>query len=295
MTMRVIDRRQFLRSSALRLSAFAAIVPYPADLLGNPLGLPIGLELYTVRGECQKDLEGTLKKVAAIGYKEVEVFDFYGKSASQFRRLLEESGLTAPSAHYKFVQVQSGWEEHVEFARALGLKYMVNAILEPDQRKSLDDYKRAAELFNKAGEQCKKRGIQFAYHNHNFEFKTFDGVVAYDELLRLTDPKLVQMEMDCYWVTRAGKDPVEYFKKHPGRFPLLHIKDRKPGYPPATDQDKGRGPFTEVGRGSINWKRIFAAAPQGGVKHYYVEQDFCDGSPLQSIWISYDYLKNLKV
>ncbi len=293
--MRQINRRQFLRRSAAGLGALGSVVR-PASRLGaTPLGLPIGLELYTVRDECAKDLEGTLRKVAQTGYKEVEIFDFAGRNSAQWRKILREAGLTAPSAHYQVAQIESSWDRQIEYARAIGLKYMVNAILWPDQRKSLDDYKRLADVFNKAGEQCRKAGIQLAYHDHNFEFKTFDGVTPYDELLRLTDPRLVFMEMDCYWVTRAGKDPAEYFRKYPGRFPLLHIKDRKPGYPPATDQDVQPGPFTEVGRGEINWKRIFAAAPQGGVKHYYVEQDFCDGSPLESIRISYDYLKNLKV
>ncbi len=293
--MRQMNRRQFLRKSGAGLGAVAAMGRPGQPLEATPLGLPIGLELYTVRDECAKDLEGTLRQVAAMGYKEVELFDFYKQNSGQMRKILRETGLIAPSAHYQVAQIESSWDQQIEYARAIGLKYMVNAILWPDQRKSLDDYKRLADVFNKAGEQCRKAGIQLAYHDHNFEFKTFDGVTPYDELLRLTDPKLVQMEMDCYWVTRAGKDPVEYFEKYPGRFPLLHIKDRKPGYPPATDQDVQPGPFTEVGRGEIDWKRIFAAAPQGGVKHYYVEQDFCDGSPLESIRISYDYLKNLKL
>ena len=130
----------------------------------------------------------------------------------------------------------------------------------------LDDYKRLADLMNAVGEQCKKAGLQFAYHNLNVEFREHDGVVPYDWLLAHTDPHSVQLEIDCYWLTRAGGDPVEYFEKYPGRTPLLHIKDRKPGYAPSTIPDPGPGPFTEVGHGSINWKRILAAAPGGGFK-----------------------------
>jgi sugar phosphate isomerase/epimerase len=148
---------------------------------------------------------------------------------------------------------------------------------------------------NAIGEQCKKVGLQFAYHSLNLEFRTLEGVVPYDDLLRRTDPNLVQLEIDCYWLTRAGKDPVEYFKKYPGRIPLLHIKDLKPGLAATTEPDAGPGPFIEVGRGRIDWKRLFAAAPQGGVKHYYVEQDFCDRPVLESLKISYDYLMSLKV
>src|SRR2546422_9648407 len=137
-------------------------------------------------------------------------------------------------------------------------------------------------------------GVQTCALPIYFEFKTFDGVSAYDELLRRTDSKLVQLELDCYWITRAGKDPLDYFKQYPGRFPLWHIKDRKPGYAPATDMDQGPGPFTEVGRGSIDWPKIFSGAREAGVKHYYVEQDFCERPPLESAKISYDYLKGLK-
>jgi sugar phosphate isomerase/epimerase len=159
-----------------------------------------------------------------------------------------------------------------------------------------EDYKWMAEVFNKTGEQCQQAGMQFAYHNHNLDFKTFDGETALDQLLHNTDSKLVQLEMDCYWVARAGKDPVDYMKKYAGRIPLLHIKDMKPGLTPTTDIMKGGDhDFTEVGRGSIDWKRIFSAAPEAGVKHYFVEQDVCDGPPIESARISFEYLKNLQV
>lgn len=290
----MINRREFLHHAAWGLTA-AAVTQWPTDLLANPLGLPIGLELYTVRDQLKEDLYGTIKKVAETGYKEVEFFDFYGKKASEIRQILKDNGLRAPSAHYTTPAMKSDWEKHIEYAQEVGIQYMILAWLDPSERRSLEDYKRLAELENKVGAQCLKAGLQFAHHNHNFEFKPYDGIVAYDELLRLTDAKLVKLEMDCFWVTRAGKDPVKYFKKYPQRIALLHIKDRKPGYPPSTDQDTTPGPFTEVGRGEIDWKRIFAGARQTSVKHYYVEQDFCDRSPLESIKISYDYLKSLKV
>jgi sugar phosphate isomerase/epimerase len=292
--MTVMDRRHFLGRGAAGLGAVAALARAGAHAFASPLGLPIGLELYTVRNECEKDLEGTLRKVAEVGYKEVEMYSFYNRKASDVRSLLNSTGLACPSAHYETPALRSALDKEIEFAKELGLGYMVCAFLHPEERKSLDDYNRLADLFNEVGGKCQKAGIRFAYHNHNFEFKTFNGVVAYDELLRRTDPKLVQLELDCYWITRAGKDPLDYFRQYPGRFPLLHIKDRKPGYSPATEMDEGPGPFTEVGRGSINWRRIFSGARQGGAKHYYVEQDFCDRPPLESIKISYDYLKDLK-
>lgn len=298
---RFLTRRQFLRASMLGLAAEAA--DQKAGILrAQPLGLPIGLELFTVRSECEQDFPGTLEKVAAIGYKEVELFDFYGRKASEIRRLLSSAGLVAPSSHTlsyilsprsQLSEVRRRWEKLVEYATELGVHYLGGSISDVSTFNPLDDYKRLADLMNAVGEQCKRAGLQYTYHNLNVEFREYDGVVPYDWLLRHTDPQSVQLEIDCYWLTRAGRDPVEYFKKYPGRIPLLHIKDRKPGYAPSTNPDPGPGPFTEVGHGSINWKRILVAASGGGLRHYYVEQDFCDRPVFESVKMSYNYLKNL--
>jgi sugar phosphate isomerase/epimerase len=265
------------------------------NLFANPYGKPIGLQLYTVREQLEKDVPGTIEKVAAIGYKEVEIYDLCGMSAVQFTKLLKDNGLTAVSGHYLLNVETTQWEKKVAEARELGLKYMVHAILDPPERKSLEDYKRHVDLFNKIAEQTQQAGMQFCYHNHNFEFQKFDGVTAYDYLLKQLDPNLVKFEMDCFWVTHAGQDPVALFKKHPGRFPLLHIKDSKAGMAPSLEFDARMGLFTEVGKGTIDWKRIFAAAPQGGLKHFFVEQDYCEIPPLESIKISYEYLHKLTV
>jgi sugar phosphate isomerase/epimerase len=265
------------------------------NLFANPYGKPIGLQLYTVRDQLEKDVPGTIKKVAAIGYKEVEIYDLYGMSPAQFAKLLKDNGLTAVSGHYLLNVEKTQWEKKVAEARELGLKYMVHAILDPEERKSLDDYKRHVQLWNKIAEQTHQAGMQFCYHNHNFEFQKFDGVTVYDYLFKHLDPQLVQFEMDCFWVTHAGQDPVALFKKHPDRFPLLHIKDLKAGIPPSLEFDARMGLFTEVGKGIIDWKRIFAAAPPGGMKHFFVEQDYCEVPPLESIKISYEYLHKLTV
>jgi sugar phosphate isomerase/epimerase len=291
----MINRRDFIRNTAVGAATIVGGSGLTRNLFANPYGKPIGLQLYTVRDELQKDVPGTIKKVAAIGYKEVETYDLYGMPASQFAKLLKDNGLTAPSGHYNLKDIKSHWEKSIAEARDLGLKYMVNAILEPEDRKSFDDYKQLVDLFNKAAEQTHQAGIRFCYHNHNFEFKKYGETTAYDYLLKQLDPNLVQFEMDCFWVTHAGQDPVTFLKKHPGRFPLLHIKDLKAGNPPATEYDARMGLFAEVGKGTIDWKRIFAAAPQGGMKYFYVEQDFCEVPPLESIKISYEYLHNLTV
>lgn len=285
--MNLENRRHFLRKAGGSLTALAAL----GRGYASPLGLPIGLELYTVRNELEKDFAGTIQKVAAIGYQEVELYAFLNKSPAEIRRTIKDNGLLCPVAHYDMT-LQPRLQQEIEYAHELGLQYMLMAWLTPEERKSLDQYKRYFDFFNHAGAETKKAGIQFGYHNHNFEFKEFNGVTPFDELLRLTDPQLVKIELDCFWMTWAGRDPVAYMKRDPDRFPLLHIKDRKPGYGTSTDVDDKPGPFTEVGRGIIDWKPIFAAAG-AGVKHYFVEQDFCDHPPFESARISYEYLKHL--
>jgi len=289
------SRRDFLRNTALGAAAIAAGTKWSEVLLSYPLGKPVGLQLYTLRDALAKDLPGIIKKVAEIGYKEVEVYDFYGKPAAELAKLLKDNGLAAPSGHYMTHHITSNWQKHIDDAKTMGMKYMVNAILAPNERRSLDDYKELVDLFHKAGEQTLKAGIGFCYHNHNFEFKKFGETTAFDYLLQALDPKLVNFELDCFWVTHAGHSPVAYLEKHPGRFPLLHIKDLKGTPPPTTELDARRGLFAEVGHGSIDWKPIFAAAPKGGMQHYYVEQDDCERPPLESVKMSFEYLKNLKV
>jgi sugar phosphate isomerase/epimerase len=291
----MINRRDFIRSTAAGAATIVAGTKLTRNLFANPYGKPIGLQLYTVRDELEKDVPGTIKKVAAIGYKEVEIYDLYGMSPAQFTKLLKDNGLVGVSHHFLLKDEQTHWEKSVAEARELGVKYMVHAILDPPERKSLDDYKRHVELFNKIAEQTHQAGMQFCYHNHDFEFQKFDGITVLDYLLKHLDPHLVQFEMDCFWVTHAGQDPVALMKQHPGRFPLLHIKDLKAGIPPSTEFDARMGLFTEVGKGVIDWKRIFAAAPQGGMKHFFVEQDYCEIPALESIKISYEYLHNLTV
>lgn len=289
----MINRRAFLQKGALGIAAAAVATRMPGQLFADPLGKPIGLQIYTLRDQLDKDLLGTIKQVAAIGYKEVELYDLYGKTPAEFAQILKHNGLTAPSGHYMTRHLKSNWEKHIEDAKTIGLEYMVNAILDPEERRIFDDYKRLAELFNKAGEQTQKAGIQYCYHNHNFEFKKYGDTTAYDYLLKALDPKLVNFEMDCFWVTHAGQDPVAYFEKHPGRFPLLHIKDMKDQPAPTQEFDAKLGLFAPVGHGTIDWKRIFAAAPAGGMKHFFVEQDYCEQPPLEAVKMSYEYLHAL--
>jgi len=290
----MMKRRDFLRNSALGLAAVGVGSQRDGNLWANPYGKPVGLQLYTLRDDLPKDVPGTIKKVAQIGIKEVEIYDLYGMSAKEFAKLLKDNGLAAPSGHYMTRHIKGNWQKSIDDAKEMGLKYMVNAILDPEERRSFDDYKRLVDLFNKAAEPVGKAGMTYAYHNHNFEFKKYGETTAYEYLMKNLNPKIM-FEMDCFWVTHAGQDPVALFKKHPQRFPLLHIKDMKDQPAPTQEFDAKMGLFVEVGHGTIDWKRIFAAAPQGGMKHYYIEQDYCEIPPLESVKSSYDYLHKLTV
>jgi sugar phosphate isomerase/epimerase len=288
-----MNRRDFLKTTALGATAAALATQLPDSLFANPYGKPIGLQLYTLRDLLEKDVAVTIQQLAKIGYKDVEIYSLYRKPAAEFKKILTDNGVTASSGHYMLKDVQGEWDKRIDDANTLGLQYMVNAILQEEERKSFDDYKRLVDVFNKAGEATQKAGIQFCYHNHNFEFTKYGDTTAYDFFLNNLDPKLVKYEMDCFWVTHAGEDPVAYFDKYPGRFPLLHIKDMKDKPAPTHELDAKMGLFAPVGHGSIDWKRIFAAAKKGGMQHYYVEEDYCEQPPLQAIKMSYDYLSKL--
>ena len=291
-----LNRRDFIVRATLGMGAVAASgVP---QLAANPCGLPVGLQLYTVRDHLEKDLEGTFKRVAEIGYKDVELggtTDFYGKKPAELKRMLNADGLRPLSLHYEEEQLKTHLDKSIADARECGITYIGLASLDDKDRQSLDAIKRDAEWFNHVGEAVNKAGGHFFYHGHNFDFASVDGVIEYDELLRRTDPKLANFQLDCFWCVRAGKDTVDYFNRFPGRFIQLHIKDLKPGFPPSTGGDDRPGAFTEVGRGVIDWPRIFKSARKGGMQHYYVEQDECDRDSLESARISYEYLHKLTV
>ena len=247
----------------------------------------VGVQLYTIREAIGKDAKGSLKQIADLGFGEVENFGyngkFFGMDAATYKGLLDDLGMTAPSGHYMYNNILKGWEKAVEDAKAIGQDYMVLAYLLPPERKSLDDYKKIAENLNKAGELCKQEGIQLCYHNHEFEFEAMNGQLPFDILTNETDAGLVKVELDLYWATVAGQDPVALFKKHKGRVALWHVKDM--------DKTPKKN-FTEVGNGVIDFATIFKHAKTSGMKHFFVEQDVCPGSPFDSIKQSIGYIKS---
>src|SRR5256714_4034741 len=276
----MVTRRSFIKSSSV-LTAGAFLSP---SLLAYRKSSTIGLQLYTVRDAMEKDPLGTLAKVAQIGYNSVEGATytgserFYGMDAKTFSKELKRHGLIMPSSHYRLGEekvkgkamkgtILKGWDTAVDDAAAVGVKYMVCAWLSPEERGGgLEHYKHIAGELNKAAEKCKKAGIQLCYHNHDFEFEKQDGKFPYDTLLNETDKKLVKMEMDIYWVTKAGQDPIALFDQHPGRFPLWHVKDM---------DNTPKHSFTEVGNGIIDFKNIFKHSGKAGLKYFFVEEDVC--------------------
>jgi sugar phosphate isomerase/epimerase len=284
------NRRDFLKYSSL-LTAGTLVLP---SFIFKK-NASVGVQLYTIRDLMQSDPKGTLKKVADLGYKKVEAAGyneglFYGMKPAEFKKVLSDLGLKMPSSHYssglanpeKVGTLNNGWEKVVEDAKNADLEYMVLAYLTEDERKTIGDYKKVAALLNQAGEICKQNGIKLAYHNHDFELKTLDNELPYDILLKEVDPSLLVMELDLYWTVKAGLDPVQLFKDHPGRFPLWHVKDMNEA-----------GEFTEVGTGVIDFTRIFDNKKAAGLKHFFVEQDRTVKPPLESIEISYKNVINL--
>jgi sugar phosphate isomerase/epimerase len=258
----------------------------------------IGLQLYTVRDAMGQDPLATLAQVAKIGYTSVEGATytgsekFYGMTPSEFKKVLQQNGLKIPSAHYRLGAEQTDgkmvngtilhdWDKAVDDAAEVGLKYMVCAYLAESERGDIDNYKKIADQLNIAGERCKKAGIQLCYHNHNFEFVKQGDTLPYNILLS-TDKELVKMEVDLYWIKKAGQDTIKLFQDHPGRFPLWHVKDMDN----TADQN-----FTEVGSGVIDFKEIFKYKKLAGMKYFFVEEDKCPGSPFDSITKSIDYIK----
>src|ERR1041385_2714402 len=275
-------RREFLE----RVGGIAAAVGLGGlpRLARAKLG-PIGIQLYTVRRELAKDVEGTLAKLAAIGYREVEFAGYPEGTAKSLRAILDRLHLRAPSGHVGTQALRTDWARTLEQAAAVGQRYVVVAFIPQEERRTADDWKRMAAAFNRAGEAAKAAGLQFCYHNHDFEFVPLDGALPYDLLLAETDPKLVRLELDLYWITKGGRDPLAYFAKWPGRFPLVHVKDMD-----ATPNKF----FADVGKGTIDFPRIFRRAGQAGIRHYFYEQDETPGSPFESAKASYQYLRALR-
>lgn len=294
-----MNRRKFLRQTALGgtglLMAKNSLMALPFDKEMTSFGV----QLYTLRDILFKNPQQVLEQVGALGYNHVELFaysegKYFGYAMPEFKKVLADAGLRATSSHIGTGQnnpeqkgtLVNGWEKVVEDAVALGQEYIVCPYLLPNEYESADACKRVAELLNKSAKVATNAGLKFAYHNHAFEFEnSFDGQTVMDIFLSETDPSIVQLEMDIYWVSKAGIDPIAFIKQNKGRIHLWHVKDM------TKDEEQF---FAPVGTGAIDWPAIFKKQGMSGMQYFYVEQDAFKGiEPLESIAKSIQYLKTV--
>jgi sugar phosphate isomerase/epimerase len=243
----------------------------------------IGIQLYSVRSELARDFEGTLARLASIGYREVEFAGYFDRKPEEVKAILARHGLAAPSAHVPIETVRPEWPRTLEIANIIGHRYIVIPWLPAEERRTIDDLKRRAAELDRLGREAKRAGIRFAYHNHDFEFIPLHGRIPYDVLLAETDPDHVAFELDLMWITKAGRDPLKYFARFPGRFEMVHVKD-------STGAPDHR--HVDVGRGTIDFRRILVRRQEAGIRHFFVEHDD-PAEPLAFARASYDYLKRL--
>jgi len=280
----MINRREFVFSS-IGLLGYAATKSF-ADSKKRPLGV----QLYTVRKKAEHHLPDMLAAIQQIGYEEVETYwNVYSHPAAELKRMINDHGLRVPSGHFNY----DGIEGKLDYAATLGVDYVICPMLPKAMWTSLDGFRKAADQFNEWGEKIKRMGMRFGFHNHNYEFRRFGETTGFDVLLSRTDPNLMCLEMDCYWITQAGQDPLQMLKTLGDRIQLLHLKDRRAGFPTSQEMNKHAEHMTPVGTGTIQWKDILAAAQQKGVAHMFVEQDSGDLPPLEELRISFKNLQPL--
>jgi sugar phosphate isomerase/epimerase len=293
-----ISRRRFLASTALAAAASAI----PARSLYAEKSAPqIGVQLYSAREALAKDFPGTLKRIAAIGYREVEAAGFFGHSAADVKRMMADADLRCVSAHYSLADLLKATDATIEYAKTLGLEYLIcsspwaanPAHLEKYpggawqgilHAMTLDDWKWNAGQFNQIGQKMQKAGLKFGYHNHTMEFRKEDGGTGFQVLLKDTDPRYVTLELDCGWAIAAGHNPAEMMHSHATRFSMLHLKDLKPA--PAGTEPAQRV-STVIGQGVVDYRPIFAAAKAIGIKHYFVEQEEFDGPVFPALQLDF--------
>ena len=279
------DRRTFVKTMA-SMAVGATGLARPGTARSIPVQDQldrIGVQLYTVSRTMAEDFEGTLERIASIGYDEVEFAGYFERTPVEVRSALEAAGMQAPSAHINYAVLQDGWDRILDDSLTIGHSYLICPSLPGEVRRSLDGYRRVTEVFNRAGEQARAAGIQFGYHNHTFEFEAIEGQVPYDLMIAETDPRFVTFQLDLFWIRSGGGDPLAYFARHPGRFSSVHVKDMD-GSPEQR--------MVDVGKGVIDFAAIFAQRERAGIEHFFIEHDQPE-DPLESVRASYQYLARL--
>lgn len=271
----MLPRRDFLAWVGATLAASGVSRPLWAGALD-----PIGIQLYSLRGLMRQDVDRTLAAVAEIGYREVEFAGYFEHPPERIRAMLDAHGLRAPAAHIGFPELGDSWDRVLDASAQIGHRYVVTPWI-AEERRTPDGYRQAAELFNRAGEAARARGLTFGYHNHDFEFARVGDRLGFDILLDETDPALVTFELDIFWITKGGYKPLDYFARYPGRFPMVHVKDMG-----------ADGSQVDVGAGQIDFPGIFARARKAGIRHYFVEHDE-PADPLGFARRSHAYLHSL--
>ena len=297
-----ITRRSFMRISASSMASFAIFDSLTSRLWAEPFVSYPGIQLYTVDKELKGDVNGTLKAIRGIGYREVEGAGFAGLSAKEFRTALDSAGLKCNSTHF-FNFGEADPSAIFDEANTLGVKYVVSSFIgkfghnKAGGEAGAGEYKAMAAYFNELGASAKKAGLQLAYHNHNTEFKDLgNGKVGYDIFVESTDADLVKLELDCGWIVAAGHNPVDYFKSYPNRYRMVHIKDFLRTGQPSTSLDRSMVPQgTVLGAGHIKYKPILAAAKAAGVEHFFIEQEppFLGTTAMEAARRDYEYLESI--
>jgi sugar phosphate isomerase/epimerase len=278
------SRRDFIKTSGA-LAIGSMLFSKPAGASDRNALKHVGVQLYTVRKEMLADNIGTLKRLAGLGYTEIESAgsekgSYYGLKPGEIKKITKGLGMNLRSGHVHF---DDRWQQTIDDAAEAGQEYLIVSSM-PSKGQTVDNYQRVAESFNKAGEACKKSGLSFGYHNHDFEFEKENGKILYDVLVEKTDPRFVNLEMDLGWVVVTGNDPLAYFAKYPGRFPLWHLKD----------MDMVKKQSTEFGKGGLDIKKMLEASKTSGMKYFFVEQEEYTATAFESLADNYKYLKNLK-
>jgi sugar phosphate isomerase/epimerase len=275
------SRRVFLKEAALAGAGGLLLPGFIQTESAKPRLKHVGVQLYSVRKEMLTDASGTLIKLGKIGYQEIESAqsdkgNYYGLTPKDIKKLLNDQGMTLRSGH---THIDNNWQRSIDEAAEAGQVYIICSVL-PSPGQTIENYQQSADMFSKAGEQCKKSGVLFGYHNHASEFETVDGQVLYDVLLNRVQPDLVHMEMDLGWVIAAGKNPLDYFAKYPGRFPLWHLKD----------MNVAEKKSVEFGKGSVDIIGLLKHGKQAGLKYYFVEQEEYSVNAFDSMEYDYNWL-----
>jgi sugar phosphate isomerase/epimerase len=289
-----IKRREFIKTTAVATAGMMLSSYLPgckSASISKDVRDNFGLQLYTLRDVLPNNPKDVLTQVASYGYKQIESYEgqkgmFWGMTNTEFKKLMDDLGMKIVSSH---CNINQDFEKKAAEAAQTGMKYLICPYLGP--QKTVDDFKKFAETFNQRGEVCKKNGIRFAYHNHDYGFVPLEGQMPQDVLMQNTDKSLVDFEMDIYWVVTPGQDPIAWIDKYPGRFKLCHIKDRKKGASPSQ-----RDVSVDLGTGSIDFKTILKDAGKKGMEYYIVEQEAYENTtPLAAAKADADYLKNFHI